>query len=231
MLFQTISSPKIVGPQTFQVSAQLNWHEQEAQSPLKTEQDTIPKSLTHTSARRKIQFLAGRHCMKEAIKAAFCGHSLADKKTTFSCPKNIISSSTQTGSFVSAAVSFQDRTQLLGIDSERIFTQEALKRLWPVVLTKREMAFYEWNYKNIMNRQEFISLLFSAKQSLMKAFSPIAGTQSGFQDFLIAPNESGRDSFTYELLKAIDRSYPKGFSAEGQFDFRYNHVHTAVEVS
>lgn len=229
MLFETISSPNIVGPQTFLVSARINIEHN--QSTRVQEQFKLPSALVHSSTRRQLQFLAGRHCMSEAIKAAYCGRCLPEWTFESYLPNGLISSTTQTSSFVSAAVSFQERTRLLGIDSECIFTEEALRCLWPIVLTKREVAFYEWNYRQLMSRHEYISLIFSAKQSLMKAFSPFSHKTLGFQDFLVTPDESGSKYFNFEVLKSISHIFNKGFHAKGLFDFCYDHVHTAVELT
>lgn len=228
MIFKTIRSPKIVGPLTHQVSVCLD---------LSNKSDAEPASKLRLSncraqleQRRKAQYLAGRHCMNEAIRAACCSASLGSSASV-RYSELILASMTQTGSFVSAAVTLKDHTQLLGIDSELIFTNDALSRLWSVVLTKREVANFEWKYKLDFSRKEYLSLAFSAKQSLMKAFSSLRPPGNVYyQDLRITLDQESEQSFRFELLKTISDNFPKGFSEMGHYDFAYEHVHTAVEL-
>lgn len=233
MSFQTINNPKTVRPPIIHVSARLAMGAGEQACSVINDAKHAPRGRTLSSNHKQLQYQAQRFCMEEAIRAAYkqrCPSTMSAAEASHFWPKGLIGATTQTSTFVSAAVSFSDRTQLLGIDSEKIFSAEALSRLWPIILTKREVAFYEWNHKRDMDRSTYGSLLFSAKQSMLKAFAPLKKRQLSYQDILILPERPEKGQFLCELLRPLHGEFTQGYQCQGQFDFLYGHVHTAIEI-
>jgi enterobactin synthetase component D len=232
MIFKTVKSPNIVGPRTHQVSASIT--AEEVMTGDLAACAKLPHGLAQSSKRRKVQYIAGRHCVQQAMKAAVSDQPGANPWAApahTSSAHGFISSMTQTGAFVSAAVAHCDSVRYLGIDSETVFSTEALQRLWTLVLTKKEIASFEWSFKAEWDRAVFAALIFSAKQSIIKALAPLKTRQPVLHDLLIVPGTEDTKEFQFELLKTLDGEFVKGYQGSGRFDWQYEHIHTAVEMT
>ncbi|SMF81213.1 4'-phosphopantetheinyl transferase family protein [Pseudobacteriovorax antillogorgiicola] len=231
MPIRSISNPKIALHGSFHVSALISSSFQEELENYDCRQ--LPNGLLHASARRQVQFLAGRHCARQALIAAnFIGEKIVGQNSDLSprWPQSIVGSITHTSSYVSAAIAYRNKVRSLGINSERLFLSGATDSLWDVILTRREVAQYEWQYKHHFDRSEYISLLFSAKEAIYKCYYPISIYRLNYHDIHVEPDVEGCNYFRFAInKKAVSNSLFEE-QGKGRYDFRYGHVHSSVYI-
>lgn len=228
-MFTTISNPQIVCDGTFQSSALIlaNFSEDDLKSNLKE----LPHGLVHAPRRRKIQFLAGRHCAKKALNKAERPGSIAVGLNSDMSPKwpsDVVGSVTHTSSFVAAVVAPRSKFVSIGLNAEKVFTESAAKNLWQVVLTKKEIASFNWKYKHYFSAETYFSLVFSAKEAVYKCFFPIKRVRLHYQDININPRINEGCTFSYNLYKNMHGKEPLTTEGLGLFDFCYGHIHTSL---
>ncbi len=185
----------------------------------------------HAPKRRKIQFLAGRHCAKKALADAAlpsCVDIGQNSDLTPKWPTDIVGSITHTSSFVAAVVAPRSQFGSIGLNSEKIFSQVTARNLWQVVLTKREIASFEWKYKRNFSPETYVSLIFSAKEAVYKCFYPVKRFRLHYQDIMIEPLITEGCEFVYKIHKKTIGREPFKAEGMGRFDFCYGHIHTSL---
>lgn len=155
--------------------------------------------LTEKASRgRKIEFVAGRNCLRRAITAlynsTFTIGRCEDGKPTL--PPGIVGSLSHKYPFVVSIAAFNNEYSSLGIDIETIdnWTQHPS----PIFLNSSDLALYE----NIeMPFNEYCSIVFSAKESAYKAIK-YAENDSNPSIYSISPQirQPQSDIYDYSVL-------------------------------
>lgn len=170
-------------------------------------------------AQRTRDFALGRiaaHRAMAAIGAAVAPVlTHADRSPIW--PAGLLGSITHAGGLAAAAVARASDCEGLGVDIERLGRprwQDLVRR----VADEHERAW-------IADDEARFIALFSAKESIYKAFRPLAGRTFGFAAVTLSEAEGGFDA---RLLEALGERWPAGSRVAIRCERRDDHVLTAV---
>lgn len=144
-------------------------------------------------------------------------------------PNGIVGSITHTGTFASAVLGFQKHHIGMGIDAEEVLLNDKAYRLDKTILTHNEISFYKSRYQNDFSYGQYVSLLFSAKESLYKCFFYQHKKFIGFLEVEILDIDIKNSNFNYQFLIPIGdkKTQPKG---QGNYQFFEKLIYTFVTI-
>ncbi|PMR73609.1 4'-phosphopantetheinyl transferase family protein [Billgrantia endophytica] len=137
----------------------------------------LPSALERATWRRQVEFLAGRHCAREALFAltgrSECPAVGVERDPIW--PTHVVGAISHCRGQAAALVGPQECYRGLGLDLERPFSASQSEDLAPLVLTpsERERGCDK-------ARPFFVTLSFSAKESLFKALFPLVRRRFDF---------------------------------------------------
>jgi 4'-phosphopantetheinyl transferase EntD len=178
---------------------------------------------------RRREFITARHCAREALgKLGYAPVAIpAGRKREPLWPAGVVGSITHTTGFRAAAVASQSVLASIGIDTEQNDrlpdgVEEAV-----TILEEREMLAA---LSRAFPSTHWGRLLFSAKESVYKAWYPLTGRGLGFEDARLAIDPAG--TFAAKLL--VDGARTDGglplFEIRGRFVVAHGLIATAVTV-
>lgn len=187
-----------------------------------------PREATIVAAapeRRRREFAAGRSCARRAL--ARLGHYDAavftgpEREPVF--PPGVVGAITHTGRFGAVAVAPAARIAALGIDAERDrpFEPTAVA----MVCTEAERRALPSG-----GAGSWPAVAFSAKESLFKAWFPLAGRRIGFHDAVVALDAARGTFVARVLVTPPPRAAALGAGVEGRFAIRDGLILTALAV-
>jgi len=192
-------------------------------------------SLKGAGPKRKLDFLAGRYCALKALESLGLqdadSHELgigANRAPLW--PKGWVGSITHTGGFASAAVARTDLVLNLGLDSERLMDAQTLADVVPLALHPCEKELWRKRLQSSLGFECFVTLLFSAKESIFKCLNPLVGEFFDFHDVEILQIDLEAQAFSAKLLRPLSPAFPEGRVIAGRFDISLPYIHTAVEL-
>ena len=138
--------------------------------------------LARAFPKRRLEFLAGRLCAQRGLEqAGYPGHAVIGigEQRAPVWPVGFSGSIAHGSGRAWAVVAAQARYRGLGIDLETIVDPATARKLWSTVLRpfERERA-----RPDALSEEQFLSLVFSAKESLFKCLYPITRARFGFLD-------------------------------------------------
>lgn len=191
----------------------------------------LPRQLAAAAARRKVEFVAGRFCAREALVRLGrpAGTTIpSNGRGAPVWPPGIVGSITHSGDFASAAVALQSAVLGLGIDSERIMAPGRAVRL------AAEICAFETPEAPAGCRAHalHVTLVFSAKESLFKCLHPLVGREFGFADAHVGLGAArgGSGSFAAMLLTDLGAGLRRGFRLGGRYLVDPPYVHTGIAL-
>lgn len=155
----------------------------EANSPAMWEEGLLPQEeacLSGVVARRRQEFTAGRNCARRALAliGAPGGPLLPGEHREPLWPAGVVGSITHSEGYCAAAVAYQHRVRGIGIDAEvHAPLPEGVERL---VCTDAELAWMAT--ARTATSLHWPAIIFSAKESIYKAWFPLARRWLGFED-------------------------------------------------
>lgn len=189
----------------------------------------LPEHLSGAVPKRRAEFLAGRYCVRLALKGLGKNVDftlkIGDKRAPI-WPTGLIGSITHSKGFASAAVARLDTVRGIGIDSERLIAEKTANNVQSHILTKAEQ--YQDNQTLVSSAREYLTLIFSAKESIYKCLYPLVSQYFDFRDarIILEANQPGR--FRFQLRKDLTPEFGHGFEGHGQYAIAEDFVHTAV---
>lgn len=193
---------------------------------------SLPATLAKAVPKRKAEYLAGRYCARAALAmhdnspAADLGIG-ANREPLW--PPGFVGSITHTHGFASAIVARQAQIRAVGLDSETWIEEHKLASVSPQILTPRDSQYGQMHLFN--SPSQYLTLVFSAKESLFKCLFPLVNRFFDFQAATISPQISGSPSagtFRFELLTDLNTEFCAGFSGQGSYALDRHCVHTAI---
>lgn len=190
----------------------------------------LPDSLSKAVPKRRLHFLAGRLCAKEALARNGCADLPSEIKAgKLGCPiwpEGFVGSITHTEGFASAVVVPSKHLRGIGIDTETRFSSARASKIFEQIMSARELeAFFvacpDWPLAAV------VTLCFSAKESAYKCLSPLVGRSFGFLDLEITAVDPNQESF---CIRADDVLRVSNFELKGSYQFENDFVHTRVEL-
>ena len=211
-------------------------------------QITLPNKLQGAVTKRKAEFIAGRYCAKTAIQrlplqqsplqqsplqepplhqasSQFSAIGIGEKRQPL-WPRGIVGSITHSHGFAAAAVADTTSARSLGIDSEYMINEKTASNIACHIL--REEENYCDNQQLVDNDIAYLTLIFSAKESIFKCLHPLVHQYFDFKDATISLSTSKTNRFEYVLQKNLNDEFCQGFTGEGIYRFDRDFIHTAV---
>jgi enterobactin synthetase component D len=193
----------------------------------------LPHSLRSASVKRRAEFLAGRYCALQALRrAGWAGDTMVGigPDDTPRWPTGMVGSITHTSEFASAAVAAGAELRSLGIDSEKIVSRELMREIDTRVLCgPRERRLRDLSVD--LPPEEFVTLVFSAKESVFKCLYPVINFYVEFSDTEIVDVDVGAGEFGYRLTRDLAPGFPAGHAGRGRFEVVRPYLHTGVELA
>jgi 4'-phosphopantetheinyl transferase EntD len=173
---------------------------------------------------RRRQFAAGRACARAAVRTLGrdLGELLPGPDRAPQWPEDLIGSITHCEGFAGAAVASAVRWRALGIDAEPAepLPPEAVD----IVFTRTERTALKDVPSN--ETHPWDRILYSAKESLFKTWSPLRQTWLGFEDAEVSLAADG--TFNVRLLLADTGSFPR--AASGRWAVRDGFLATGLAL-
>ncbi len=192
----------------------------------------LPNTLDRAVRKRKAEFIAGRYCARQALRQlddtlhASIGIG-ADREPLW--PEACVGSITHAHGYASALVASQSSVRGVGIDSETWVAPRTAQELGGQILTAAER--YD-DFQNLFESpRHYLTLVFSAKESLYKCLFPLVNKFFGFHSALIVPEPSASTPtgrFRFELLVDLNAEFRAGYGGHGSYVIHEDLVHTAI---
>lgn len=193
----------------------------------------LPVSLAQAARKRQADFLAGRFCAVAAMKV--CAPDRAGVPVAVGpnrepvWPERVIGSITHTASIASAAVARSADARSIGLDVERIMTDEdALKVRDHIAAGDEVSAIVDATGWPVGTA---ITAVFSAKETIFKALYPEVRRYFDFRDAYVDTLDTREGTFRAHLMKGLTPSLPQGHVVSGRFVLETNLVWTAIVLS
>jgi 4'-phosphopantetheinyl transferase EntD len=192
--------------------------------------ELLPEEASQVAAavsRRRREFAAGRACARLALGrlGLQTGPLLSGPDRAPLWPETALGSITHCPGYCAAAVARRGTVRALGIDAE--LNSPLPDGVAELVCTEKELA---WTTGSAQRGSNWQVLIFSAKESVYKAWQPLTGEWLGYLDaeLSIDPAEG---SFEARILVPAPRALGKRFSEfRGRFAMTPSHVLTAVAL-
>jgi enterobactin synthetase component D len=190
-------------------------------------------SMRRFSPKRRLDFIAGRYCALKALEMLGmknCPEIGVRSNGSPAWPQGWIGSITHTDGFASAAVARADALHSLGIDTEHIMSHDTATDIVCLSLLPAERQRWEQRLHPGLSFAAYVTLVFSAKESVYKCLNPLFGVFLEFHDveIRIATTQTGR--FDIKLRNDITETMTAGRFLQGKFAIAPPYIHTAVEL-
>ncbi|HEY2518422.1 MAG TPA: 4'-phosphopantetheinyl transferase superfamily protein [Polyangiaceae bacterium] len=193
--------------------------------------EELPASLASAVPKRRLEFLAGRYCARQALRR--CSVNQAADPIAVGphrepvWPAGIVGTITHAHGYASAAVARATDLKSLGLDAESWMDAERAVELSAMIAAEPEIAVVQGGLGLSFARA--LTLIFSAKEAIFKCLFPEVGRYFDFRDAaVISANEPG--AFSAELLVPLAPSLPAGWRLDGRFEFDEQGVRTGTMV-
>ena len=185
--------------------------------------DAERASIAGASAPRVLEFAAGRHCAREALRALgeppVAVPRREDRQPAW--PPGIVGSISHASGYCGAVVARTSTCLGLGFDVEEWGRMRP--ELWRRIATPPER---EWLRAQAGEAERWATLLFSAKETFYKAQYPRSASFLGFQ--AAAFHATGPGCFEIELLRDVVAVGPAGSRFAGRYAADAERCYTGI---
>lgn len=190
--------------------------------PLYPEEEAL---LGRAVDRRRADFATGRACARQALSQLSVEPGPIGRGSSREplWPQGMCGSITHCEGYWAAAVARRSEVRSIGLDAE------ARKALRADVLERVTLATERDWMRTVESGMPWDVLFFSAKESVYKAWFPLAQRWLGFEDAVITFDPRGR-SFRADLLPHVTDAPPGVSTFAGRFSVDADRVVTAVVV-
>jgi enterobactin synthetase component D len=179
----------------------------------------LPERLATAVIERRVHFLAGRHCAREALLELSPENAhmpvLIGENREPVWPFGIRGSISHTKRYAAAVVASMAHMRGLGIDVERWMKPDAPQRLGDHITLKGELEDLEGSE---LSPSEVLTVVFSAKESLFKALYGDVGRYFGFQDARITHVDIEKGTLEGQLEATLTNELTMGFRFSGRVE-------------
>jgi enterobactin synthetase component D len=178
----------------------------------------FPPQLARAVPKRRVEFIAGRLCAQRALqRAGYRGTAMIGigEQRAPVWPPGFSGSIAHGGGRAWAVVAPQSNYRGLGIDLEEIVDPAAARNLWTTVLGAQES---ECARPSALSEEQFLSLVFSAKESLFKCLHPITLARFGFLDAELVHLDLEAGLLRLSLRAALSAEFQPGIVFDIAFE-------------
>ncbi|WP_227698208.1 4'-phosphopantetheinyl transferase family protein [Pseudomonas chlororaphis] len=188
----------------------------------------LPIDIQCSVRTRRIEYLAGRYCARQALDALGAATWRVGRKADGApdWPDGVVGSLSHTQERVIACVAWQSEWQGLGVDVETIVDERMLLSIEHLVFTPMDRLLMQ---RSRLNAVEIATLIFSAKEAFYKFIHPQTHASLDFKDVSIQAVD--REGFTLELHKSLREGWKKGSWVQGKYLIESNHVMTLIATT
>lgn len=189
-----------------------------------------PASIQRSVAKRQAEFLAGRLCARSALQqleGLDCVPAIGEDRAPV-WPEHICGSITHSTGHAAAIVAHKAQWRGLGMDLENVLTLERAERLAGEILTPDELQRMASGPRAQV--AQWVTLTFSAKESLFKALYPIVQKRFYFEHAEVVEwSETGHARL--RLLTDLSDEWCHGTELEAQFSVHEGQLLSLVAIS
>jgi enterobactin synthetase component D len=190
----------------------------------------LPERLATAVLKRRVEYLAGRFCAREAMRV--CAEEVSEHVVHTGenreplWPHGIVGAIAHTHGYAAAAVARSSALRGIGLDIEHLVKPNAPETIGAHIAREGELetlvAQSGWT------PPEALTLLFSAKEALYKCLYPEAQRFFGFHDATILSIDTVRSNFVARLEVTLTDRLHAGLQLEGRFERRADVLVTAI---
>lgn len=189
----------------------------------------LPPSLERVAEGRKKAFRFGRQAAESCVKTlSHEGKAFAIDHSPSGLPifpRPSVGSISHKGDLYFAAAASEKSCRALGVDIESKMKLNQSLRVSQRILTSVDHELFQ-HLNNQLSFESFVSLVFSAKESLYKCLNPIVNQYFGFQDASLVRSDSGE--LKIRLNRDLKGLYRQGFELCVHHAFFEDFVVTAI---
>ncbi|HEY8850833.1 MAG TPA: 4'-phosphopantetheinyl transferase superfamily protein [Gemmatimonadaceae bacterium] len=206
--------------------------DEEASNTALRNEGVVPVALARAAPKRTAEFLAGRHCAVVALRSARAPLTEVAFGPAGSpiWPTGFRGSITHTRRFAYAVVVRNDEYRGVGIDCEQILSPTAADQIAPLVLSKEKEVTVVRGSSTGLEWNIFVSIVFSAKESIYKCLHPIVNEFFEFHDVSLVAVDLEQKVLRMKLARDIGQEFLRGTAIESRFAVADDHVHTVTVI-
>ncbi|MCV6590267.1 MAG: 4'-phosphopantetheinyl transferase superfamily protein [Marinobacterium sp.] len=196
-----------------------------------------PAALAGAVNKRQAEYLAGRLCARQLTQAAGLG-SIEIPSTASRVPQwptGFTGSISHHNHSALCALAPCSQYQGLGIDTEQWITADTAQLIKGNIINSNELALFNWMSENTRTLmfEQWLTLVFSLKESLFKAVFPAVGVWFEFMDAELTGIDIKTNTCNIKLNRSLNHplsgsSMPAGRIFNGNFLVRDHDVITSV---
>ena len=190
----------------------------------------LPDALRKAVSKRQYEYLGGRACAVQALRAAgWRGEESIGTQAggAPAWPDGYTGSIAHGAGFAWAVAAARREGLGLGIDIESIMTDTLALELRGQILAPAELFPARAAGADFAT---YLTLVFSAKESLYKCLQPLSGVELDFPDAECVGLDAGRRHLDFRLCRDVDARFHAGFELRALLELRADCVMTAVMV-
>ncbi len=177
--------------------------------------------INNAAKKRQAEFIAGRYCVVRALMTLtnldnYWVSNRSDRSPLW--PEGIVGSISHSKTIATAIVARQSYARSVGVDIEAIIPDQQARQLASIILAGSTLTTNEYSFS------QFVTLIFSAKETLFKAIYPLLGKMMDFDDVICTLVDSQRCICRLILQKGRYYSDIK----QREFDIAYAFNETSV---
>lgn len=190
----------------------------------------LPARLETAATKRRAEFIGGRLSARRALAllTGLPSTPSLDEERLPAWPDGIVGSITHSRGLAAAAVARRESVGGIGIDAELPLSNERARRLAPQILVDSERDWLE--RLPPIAQGEFVTLVFSLKESLFKALYPLVRRRFYFPHARLTNWRRDTGEVTLVLLETLSPHWRAGHHFDGQVTGMGDHLLTLVTI-
>jgi 4'-phosphopantetheinyl transferase EntD len=193
----------------------------------------LPASLDRAVPKRKVEYLAGRYCAREALRAldpALAAHPLptSDDRAP-EWPEGVVGAIAHADGIATVAVARARDLRGVGVDVEAGVASTTAERIGDHVFAAGERsrlaAQTGWDPATLL------TVVFSAKESIFKCLYPEVRCYFGFHDAEVLALDESAGTFAAVLRRDLTPGLQAGLALAGRFARAGRHVYTGLALA
>ena len=168
-----------------------------------------PATLAGATAKRRLEFRAGRACARRAIErigfTVAAGALARDVDGVPVWPDGVVGSITHAGRLATAAVAKASEAFGLGVDVEAVMSEQVAADIAGLIASEQESVFVTETLR--LARLETLTLVFSIKESVFKAVYPPTRRHFDYLDCAVVGLDPDGRRFAVRFRPPFDAAY------------------------
>ncbi|MCQ8866640.1 4'-phosphopantetheinyl transferase family protein [Vibrio splendidus] len=187
----------------------------------------LPNEMKRAVTKRKAEFIAGRRAALHALRIEGCDClelPIGEHRSPV-WPEGWIGSISHTDDLAVATVSSLSDVSLVGLDVEELINENQVMSLMPMFVSPQEIKHLARTHLPI---QWFVTLVFSAKESIFKAIYPHVKTYLEFRDSKLMSIDMDKGEAHFQLCERGEKVFGEALILCVYFFFKQGKAYTLV---